>query len=120
MRVRAVIAEPADGSRVAGPTVRLTGYAWTGSGEIASVEVSDDGGLTWTGAALAASAPPYAWTRWSLDWVPPRRGDVAILVRATDSAGNVQPLEQSCNRLGYCNNGALPHRLTVAPGAQRA
>ncbi len=115
MRVRAVITEPADGSDVAGTAVRLAGYAWSGSGEIARVQVSDDGCQTWTEAVLDACALPYAWMRWTLDWVPRRTGEVAIVARATDSAGNVQPLEPSWNQLGYCNDGAVPHRLTVAP-----
>jgi DMSO/TMAO reductase YedYZ molybdopterin-dependent catalytic subunit len=113
MRVRAVIAEPAEGSRVDGSPVHLTGYAWTGTGEISRVEVSGDGGRTWTHAPLVAAAPPYAWTRWSLDWVPPRRGDVSIVARATDTAGNVQPLEPCWNRLGYGNNCSTAHRLIV-------
>jgi DMSO/TMAO reductase YedYZ molybdopterin-dependent catalytic subunit len=120
MRVRAVMAEPAAGSVVASEGVRLSGYAWSGEGGIARVEVSDDGGRTWLVAALLTPAPPYAWTRWWLDWVPPHLGDVAILARATDTAGNVQPLEPSWNRLGYCNNGAVPHQLVVAPGAKEA
>lgn len=113
MRVRAVITEPAEGSHLAGAMVRLGGYAWSGGGEIARVQVSSDGGQSWTDAKLVGTAPDYAWARWRLNWVPPRRGEVAILARATDCAGNIQPLEPSWNALGYCNNGAVPHRLKL-------
>jgi DMSO/TMAO reductase YedYZ molybdopterin-dependent catalytic subunit len=112
--VRAVVSTPVAASRVAGPTVRLAGFAWGGSGRIARVEVSDDGGGRWMEASLGEAAPPYGWTRWSLDWVPSRAGEVAILVRATDSNGEVQPLAPSWNELGYCNNAVVPHQLFVS------
>jgi hypothetical protein len=71
-------------------------------------------------AEVVATGLPYAWTNWWLDWEPPGAGDVEIMARATDTAGNVQPLEPSWNRLGYCNNGAVPHRIVVTPGAKEA
>lgn len=112
--VRAVISTPVAGSRVAPPAVRLAGFAWSGSGGISRVEVSGDGGCSWMEAILGEAAPPYGWTRWSLDWVPSRAGEVAILVRATDSGGDVQPLAPSWNELGYCNNAVVPHKLVVS------
>jgi DMSO/TMAO reductase YedYZ molybdopterin-dependent catalytic subunit len=113
MRVRAVVAEPAEGSKVTAGPVRLAGYAWSGAGEIAAVEVSDDGGRTWQAARLAQAAAPYGWTRWEAEWQPRRTGSAEILARAADLAGNVQPLEAAWNRLGYCNNAVVPHRLSV-------
>jgi DMSO/TMAO reductase YedYZ molybdopterin-dependent catalytic subunit len=114
MRVRAVVTEPAEDSTVARGQVRLAGYAWSGAGEIDGVAVSDDGGRTWLPAQLVGSAPPYGWTRWEADWRPRAPGSAEILARAGDRAGNLQPLQAAWNELGYCNNAAVPHRLSVA------
>lgn len=114
MMVRAVITEPAQGALVAGPSIRIAGYAWTGQGEITKVEISDDHGESWLEAQLVAAAPPYGWTRWQSAWRPRRTGMAVIVARATDSAGRIQQQAPGWNELGYCNNSSAPHRLTVA------
>lgn len=114
MDVRAVITEPAEGTLIAGRAVRVAGYAWTGRGDIIRVELSDDAGGSWMEAELVAAAPAYGWTRWERAWSPRRSGPAVLLVRATDSAGRLQPQDQRRNRLGYCNNASAPHRLTIA------
>lgn len=113
MEVRAVITKPADGAVVPGAAVRVAGYAWTGRGRVARVELSDDGGTSWIKTDLVDAASPYAWTRWECTWRPRRTGEVVLRARATDSAGRVQPLRQRWNPLGYGNNESAPHRLTV-------
>ena len=113
VRVRSVITHPAAGDTVRGTRARVRGYAWSGSGGIEHVEVSDDAGSTWRPARLGAAAGPYGWTPWELDWSPPGPGDHTLLARARDEAGNLQPLEQFWNALGYCNNAAVPHRVRV-------
>jgi DMSO/TMAO reductase YedYZ molybdopterin-dependent catalytic subunit len=93
----------------AGP-LELTGRAWSGWGAIARVEVSTDAGETWTGAALAPSIGRYAWRAWSLSWdaLP---GEHELLCRATDDAGNVQPVEAPWNLHGFSNN--MAQRVSV-------
>ena len=75
----------------AGP-VSLTGRAWAGRLEVTRVEVSSDGGSTWSDAALGKAVSPYAWREWSFRWgaTPGRH---VLCVRATDARGKVQPLE---------------------------
>jgi DMSO/TMAO reductase YedYZ molybdopterin-dependent catalytic subunit len=105
MRVKSIIASPAEGARLAaGQAVRVAGHAWSGAAAIRRVEVSDDGGRAWRPATLGKPASPYAWTPWRLDWTPTREGRVTLLSRATDAAGNAQPLEAPWNALGYGNN----------------
>src|SRR5205085_5676545 len=87
----------------AGPC-RLEGRAWSGLGEVTSVEVSDDGGVTWASALLDEPLGPYAWRGWSYLWEPPGEGEFVLACRATDSAGNTQPLEPAWNLGGYVNN----------------
>ena len=82
-------------------TVR--GRAWSGLGAIASVQVSADGGATWSPARLGPAASRWAWRAWEWDW-DAAPGDHELMCRATDDAGNTQPLEAPWNLGGYSNN----------------
>ncbi len=86
----------------AGP-VRLTGRAWAGRLSVHCVEVSVDDGSTWAEAQLGEAVSPYAWRAWSFDWNA-RPGMHTLCVRATDSEGNVQSLDQQWNLGGFSNN----------------
>jgi DMSO/TMAO reductase YedYZ molybdopterin-dependent catalytic subunit len=114
MAPRAVIARPADGSTVApGPAV-IRGYAWSGRTTVDRVDVSVDGGASWSAAALGP-ASGRAWRTWELAWEPRVAGTLTLLARATDARGERQPLEQVWNALGYRNNAAQP--VTVEVGS---
>lgn len=90
--------------------VTLAGKAWAGRLSVSRVEVSADGGSTWSDAQLGQPVSPYAWRAWTFPWNA-RRGTHTLCVRATDSEGNVQPLEQQWNFGGYGNNSV--QRVTV-------
>lgn len=111
MRVRAVIAEPARGVHLPpGVPVVIRGSAWSGAGAIAGVEVSTDGGATWTPAQLALPAEaqsPGRAVAWSRTWTPPGPGEATLMARARDTAGGVQPLAVIHNRQGYGNHAVL-------------
>lgn len=68
----------------------ITGLAWSGQGSIAQVEVSTDGGKTWTVAELKNTPTPMSDVRYGLMWNWDG-GDHLIMSRATDSTGAVQP-----------------------------
>jgi DMSO/TMAO reductase YedYZ molybdopterin-dependent catalytic subunit len=87
----------------AGP-VTLAGKAWAGPGGVSRVEVSVDGGATWSQAHLGESTSPHAWGTWTFQWNA-RPGAHTLQVRASDAEGNVQPAEQEWNFGGYGNNG---------------
>lgn len=87
----------------AGP-VTLTGKAWAGHGGVSRVEVSVDGGATWSEARLDESASPFAWRSWTFAWNA-TPGAYMLQVRASDADGNVQPAVQQWNFGGYGNNG---------------
>jgi DMSO/TMAO reductase YedYZ molybdopterin-dependent catalytic subunit len=115
MRVRALIAQPGDGERLpAGAATEIRGTAWSGEAPVRRVEVSVDGGATWQDARLGESESPYAAVPWSLAWTPPHAGRHLLLARATDDAGNVQPLEPVWNELGYGNNVVQRVEVEVA------
>jgi len=90
----------------------ITGRAWSGRGEITRVEVSDDGGATWADAGLDAPLGEFAWRGWHFDW-DADPGDHELCCRATDAAGNVQPLTGAWNHGGYCNNAVQRVRVKV-------
>ncbi|MBI2294952.1 MAG: sulfite oxidase [Betaproteobacteria bacterium] len=83
--------------------VMLAGRAWAGRLAVARVEVSADGGATWSDARLGDPVSPHAWREWTFEW-DAQPGSCTLCVRATDSAGNVQPAEQEWNSGGYGNN----------------
>ncbi len=81
---------PADGSRVAAGPVSIEGIAFAGARGITRVEVSTDGGTTWSDAQLLPSLGPNTWTFWKFSWQPDRPGGYTIVARATDGSGTVQ------------------------------
>lgn len=116
MRVRALIARPGEGERIrVGAAAEIRGTAWSGDAPVRRVEVSVDGGATWRDARLGEAEGAYACVPWSLAWSPARPGRHELVARATDGAGNVQPLESVWNELGYGNN--VVHRVTVEVAA---
>ena len=95
----------------AGPC-RLEGRAWSGQAPVERVEVSVDGGSSWDEARLEAPVADFAWRGWSYDWhaVP---GAYVVSSRATDGAGNRQPIEAPWNLKGYANNAVERVAVTV-------
>src|SRR5918995_151503 len=95
----------------AGPCL-LEGRAWSGWAPIERVEVSVDGGASWDDAALGEQVGERAWRGWSYEWNAPA-GEHEICSRATDAAGNVQPVDPPWNLNGFANNGVERLRVTV-------
>ena len=95
--------------------IELTGRAWSGWGRIARVEVSTDGGADWQDATLGEQPTPIEWVPWKVAWEA-EPGAYELVVRATDDAGNVQPLEQSWNHHGFENNAVQRVPVTVRSG----
>jgi DMSO/TMAO reductase YedYZ molybdopterin-dependent catalytic subunit len=91
VQVKSVITSPEDSAVLRRGKVLARGVAWSGSGQIQSVQVSADGGITWQRAALNPSASRYDWALWSASLDLNRSGVVELASKATDSAGNTQP-----------------------------
>src|SRR6266542_6395074 len=115
MQVKAEIAKPAQGETVpANYSVRVHGAAWTSDGEIAQVELSTDGGTTWSEAKLLGQSTQNAWRLWEFDWQTPGvAGKQILVVRATDSLGRTQPVERDRDRGTYMINHLLPITVEV-------
>jgi sulfane dehydrogenase subunit SoxC len=84
----------------------IEGRAWSGPDPVSRVEFSADGGRTWDDARLEAPNGKHGWSAWSYEWEPRGTGDHELCVRATDTAGNVQPLDNAdtWNQGGYAVN----------------
>jgi sulfane dehydrogenase subunit SoxC len=91
MEVKSVITRPAPGLLLKGPGFyEISGLAWSGNGSIRQVDVSADGGQSWTPAALQSPILPKAPVRFRAPWQ--WNGGAALLQsRATDDTGMVQP-----------------------------
>jgi sulfane dehydrogenase subunit SoxC len=95
-----------------GPCV-LEGRAWSGWAPVARVEVSADGGETWSDATLDEPLADFAWRRWTYEWHA-APGEHALCSRTTDEAGNVQPLSPEWNYDGVCNNSVQRVKVVVS------
>jgi len=91
MEVKSVITRPSFGVGLPGPGLyEISGLAWSGNGTIARVDVSTDGGTTWSAAALTTPVLPRAVTPFRLSWKWDGRPTV-LKSRATDDTGASQP-----------------------------
>ena len=88
--------------------VTLHGRAWSGHAPVERVEVGVD--EEWSEAKLEPADGDFAWRGWSFDW-DATPGERELSCRATDEAGNAQPLEQPWTYLGMGNN--LVQRVPV-------
>ncbi len=70
--------------------VWMVGSAFAGSIPITTVEVSDDGGQSWTEVEITYQNGPDVWTLWRYFWIPPEHGVYELMVRAKDESGRVQ------------------------------
>lgn len=94
IRVNSLISRPLDEDRILAGESVVEGFAWSGTAEVDRVDVSIDGGQTWRLANWASPSHRFAWRRWRLPWHP-ARGVYAIVARAHDRSGAMQPLERS-------------------------
>ena len=104
MLVKSLFSRPRHGQVFDQSQLEVAGLAWSGVGEIDSVEMSEDFGETWEPAELGTLAQKYTWRQWHIRWTPAAKGHHTLMVRARDALGNVQPMENTWNRLGYAVN----------------
>jgi sulfane dehydrogenase subunit SoxC len=112
MPVKSIISHPVDGSTIEAGTHEVIGFAWSGYGAIATVEISSDGGDSWALAEIAESAGPLAWVRFAYEWTA-TTGQARLRSRATDDRKLVQPEKALWNAKGYQNNSIYEIELKV-------
>lgn len=91
MECKSVITSPSGGMSMRGPGYYdVKGFAWSGNGDIKSVDVTTDGGKTWRAADIIGPVMDKCLTQFSYRWKWDG-GPAKIASRAVDSTGYVQP-----------------------------
>ncbi len=114
--LNAVVLTPEAGAVVSAGPVEVSGWAiGAGGGPVSRVEVSADGGRSWSRATFREDGGPWAWVRWRAT-LPLARGRHTLVVRAFDVEGRGQPesLASVWNVKGYANNAW--HRVDIEVG----
>jgi len=94
MDAKSVITFPSGEMRLPGPGYyEIRGLAWAGRGRVARVEVSTDGGRTWTLAELEGTPEPICTVRFKLPWLWDGK-PATLLSRCQDETGYIQPTRE--------------------------
>jgi DMSO/TMAO reductase YedYZ molybdopterin-dependent catalytic subunit len=73
-----------------GPEHTYRGVAFGGPHSISKVELSFDGGISWQVAEIEPPLSRKSWVIWNFKWRPPKPGKYQVVVRATDTNGQLQ------------------------------
>jgi len=118
MVVKAEIVRPQEGETLGVGTNRLFGVAWAGQESVSRVEISTDGGATWSDAELLGPTAPYSWTLWEYLWEAAEPGRFSLLARATSASGQVQPAAHDPLLGGYQITFPRPREVAVESRAR--
>jgi sulfite oxidase len=113
--IKSVIFSPLPEDNPKPGDVTITGVAFNdGNAKITKVEVSTDGGKTWTDAEVKEGMSPWAWNHFSAK-AKLGSGKHMLVSRATDALGRSQPINGLArwNPRGYEWNGADHVEVTV-------
>jgi DMSO/TMAO reductase YedYZ molybdopterin-dependent catalytic subunit len=103
MVVNSLITSHRNGDKVKAGKITVSGMAWDGGYGIRTVQVSTDGGKTWSTATLGQDLGRFAFRPWSFDFSA-KKGKNSVTVNATNKLGQSQTTELIFNPAGYHNN----------------
>ncbi len=109
------VISPVEGETVPAGRVRVHGYAFAGGERsVARVDVSVDGGASWSQAQLLDDLGQWAWRQWEIA-IQLAPGEHELRVRAWDSSAAAQPSDEAglWNPKGYVNNATPRIRFHV-------
>ena len=98
----------------AGAPVAVRGIAFGGDCGVANVDLSVDGGTTWTAVTLGRDEGTYGFRAWTASVTAPASGTLTLSVRCTNTKQVVQPADPNWNGGGFMRNVIESVRLTVA------
>jgi DMSO/TMAO reductase YedYZ molybdopterin-dependent catalytic subunit len=101
--INSLITSHTDGAAVKAGKVTVSGLAWDGGYGITGVNVSTDGGKTWSEAMLGEDLGRYAFRPWSIA-LNAKRGKNTVMVNASNKIGQTQTPALLFNPAGYHNN----------------
>jgi len=101
--VSSLITSHRDGAEIKAGNVTVSGLAWDGGYGIRAVDVSTDGGKTWSSASLGEDLGPYAFRSWTFK-LTAKMGKNTVMVNAINNIGQTQTAALIFNPAGYHNN----------------
>ncbi|MFZ4690719.1 MAG: molybdopterin-dependent oxidoreductase [Polymorphobacter sp.] len=111
---RSFITSVADGTTIKWqPNLPVAGIAFGGDAGVARVDVSTDGGASWTAAKLGPDAGKYSFRRFDAV-LAPVRGLNQLMARCTSTSGAVQAMTPIWNPGGYLRGQVETTRVLVA------
>jgi sulfite oxidase len=113
--IKSVIFSPLAEDKPKAGNVTITGVAFNdGEATITQVEVSSDGGKSWTNADIKAPMSPWSWYHFSAKGKL-AAGKNVLMCRATDALGRTQPINglTRWNPRGYEWNGVDHVEITT-------
>ena len=102
--VNSIITSPTNGEKVKAGPLTVRGIAWDGGYGIRDVEVSADGGKTWSAAALGSDLGRFSFREWSFTVPAAKAGKLSLMARANNNAGQTQVAKALFNPAGYHHN----------------
>ena len=118
MEVKSVITQPSGMMKLKSKGFyEISGFAWSGNGKIRRVEVSTDGGKSWSEAVLQEPVIDKSLVRFRFPWMWDG-APATLMSRAVDSSGEVQPTmdavikAKSVNTF-YHNNAIQPWHVAA-------
>jgi sulfite dehydrogenase len=106
-----ITSHPDNAAITPGAPVAIGGIAWDGGYGIRTVEISVDGGNTWTAAKLGEDLGPFAFRTFSYGLTVKEPGNHVVMARAVNKIGQGQTAELIANPAGYHHN--VMHRVTL-------
>ena len=96
-----------------GKAVQLQGMAWDGGHGIKRVEISTDGGHTWSLSDLGKDYGRFSWRQFKFPFQPGKPGKYVIIAKSTNGVGQTQSFELIPNPAGYHHNQVQQINVSV-------
>jgi sulfite dehydrogenase (cytochrome) subunit A len=114
MVVRSFVTNISDGASLKPGRTAVRGIAFDGGSGVKSVEISADGGTTWTAAALENDYGKYSFRRWNAVVNLDAGKRYVLACRAFGNDGAAQTATPIWNPGGYMRNVIQQYKVTVA------
>ena len=112
MPVRSFITNFKDGASLGAGSRIVRGIAFDGGSGIRAVQLSSDGGTTWSNALLEADNGPYSFRRWH-SYVTLQPGTQTLACRAQAGDGSLQVATPIWNGSGYQRSSIETYKVSV-------
>jgi DMSO/TMAO reductase YedYZ molybdopterin-dependent catalytic subunit len=97
----------------------VRGIAFGGDTGVRRVDFSADGGKSWREAQLDKDEGKYGFRRWQSQFTPADGGSYTLMVRCTNSNGEMQPATPNWNPAGFMRNVIEAVPVAAARGGFR-